>query len=147
MRGIGKFPSECGKSTARRGPGVIEPDLTRRVIGCAMRVHSALGPGLLESAYEACLCREMSIAGIAFRRQVPLLVEYGGVRLDCAYRLDLLVEEALIVELKCVDTLLPIHHAQLLTYMRLARRRFGLLVNFNVAHLRDGVRRAIREAP
>ena len=99
MRGIGKFPSECGKS----------------------------------------------IAGIAFRRQAPLLVEYGGVRLDCAYRLDLLVEEALIVELKCVDTLLPIHHAQLLTYMRLARRRFGLLVN--VAHLRDGVRRAIREAP
>ncbi len=122
----------------------MEPDLTGQVIACAMRVHTTLGPGLLESAYEACLCRELAISGLSFRRQVPLVIEYGGLRLDCAYRLDLVVENAIVVELKCVDTLLPIHQAQLLTYVRLSEKRMGLLVNFNVAHLRDGIKRIIR---
>ncbi len=122
----------------------MEPDLTGQVIACAMRVHTTLGPGLLESAYEACLCRELAISGLSFRRQVPLVIEFGGLRLDCAYRLDLVVENAIVVELKCVDTLLPIHQAQLLTYVRLSEKRMGLLVNFNVAHLRDGIKRIIR---
>jgi GxxExxY protein len=121
----------------------VEPDLSGRVIACAMRVHSALGPGLLESAYEACLCRELALEGPSFRRQVPLVVEYGGMRLDCAYRLDLVIEDTLVAELKCAETLLPIHHAQLLTYLRLSGKRFGLLINFDVAHLRDGIRRAV----
>ena len=127
--------------------GLVEPELTRQVIACALRVHSALGPGLLESAHETCLCRELALAGLSFRRQVPLTVEFGGVRLGCAYRMDLVIEDALVVELKCVDSILPVHHAQLLTYLRLSRMRFGLLVNFNVARLRNGVKRAVLDPP
>ena len=119
------------------------PALTRQIIASAMKVHSALGPGLLESAYEACLCRELALSGLAFRIQVPLTVPYEGLRLDCAYRLDLVIEEKVIAELKCVEDLLPIHHAQLLTYLRLSGKPVGLLVNFNVAHLRDGIRRVV----
>ncbi|MCW5593372.1 MAG: GxxExxY protein [Burkholderiales bacterium] len=111
-----------------------------------MKVHSAPGPGLPESAYEACLCRELALSGLAFRRQVPLIVSYEGLHLDCAYRLDLVIEEKVIAELKCVEDLLPIHHARLLTYLRLSGKRGGLLVNFNVAHLRDGTRRVIAQS-
>ena len=107
--------------------------LTERVIGLAIEVHRALGPGLLESAYEECLCLELERAGFGYARQVPLPVVYKGRRLECGYRLDVVVESALILEIKSVEQLLPIHDAQLLTYLRLSRQKVGLLVNFNTA--------------
>ena len=113
-------------------------ELSNRVIGCAIEVHRTLGPGLLESAYEQCLARELALAGISFEVQVPLPVEYKGVRLDCGYRVDLLVEKKLIVELKVVEKFLPIHIAQILTYMKLAQVSVGLLINFNVELLKEG---------
>ena len=115
--------------------------LTAKVIGCAMEVHRALGPGLLESAYEHCLAHELGLTGMPFRRQVELPVRYKGEALDCGYRIDLLVDEQLVIELKSVDALLPIHQVQLLTYLRLTRCRTGLLINFNVALLKQGIRR------
>jgi GxxExxY protein len=115
--------------------------LTEKVIGLAIEVHRQLGPGLLESAYEECLCLELQEAGLAFRRQVPLPITYKSVRLDCGYRLDLLIEDQLILELKAVEGLLPIHEAQVLTYMKLSGFRTGLLLNFNSAVLKNGIRR------
>lgn len=117
--------------------------LSKRVIGCALEVHRALGPGLLESTYEQCLARELSLAGIAFALQSPLPVEYKGVKLDCGYRVDVLVEGRLIVEIKSIERLLPIHEAQLLTYMKLAHIPVGLLMNFNVRLLKEGLRRFV----
>jgi len=107
-------------------------ELSKRVIGCAIEVHRALGPGLLESAYRQCLAHELSLSNVTFRMEVPLPVRYKETLLDCGYRIDLLVESDLILELKTVETLLPIHHAQLLSYMRLAKVPVGLLINFNV---------------
>jgi GxxExxY protein len=104
-------------------------------------VHRALGPGLLESAYEACLCRELALRGMTFERQLPVALTYKGMRVDCGYRIDVLVNEHIIVELKSVERLLPIHAAQVLTYMKLASVSAGLLVNLNVTALRDGIRR------
>ena len=118
-------------------------ELSKRVIGCAIEVHKELGPGLLESTYEQCLAHELSLAGIRFRPQVALPVPYKEIRLDCGYRVDLLIDDALIVELKAVDQLLAIHEAQLLTYMKLAGVQTGLLVNFNVRRLKDGIRRFV----
>jgi GxxExxY protein len=115
--------------------------LTEKVIGLAIEVHRQLGPGLLESAYEECLCLELQEAGLAFRRQVPLPIVYKSVRLDCGYRLDLVIEDQLILELKSVEGLLPIHEAQVLTYMKLSGVRTGLLVNFNSVVLKNGIRR------
>ena len=115
--------------------------LTEKVIGLAIEVHRQLGPGLLESAYEECLCLELQEAGLAFRRQVPLPITYKSIRLDCGYRLDLLIEDQLILELKSVEGLLPIHEAQVLTYMKLSGVRTGLLLNFNSAVLKNGIRR------
>jgi GxxExxY protein len=117
--------------------------LTEQVIGAAIEVHRVLGPGLLESAYEECLCYELKQRGVAFQRQVPLPVTYKAVRLDCGYRLDLFVQESLIVELKTVERLLPIHEAQLLTYMKLKAVRTGLLLNFNVPVLKNGIKRLV----
>jgi GxxExxY protein len=117
--------------------------LTEKVIGLAIAVHRELGPGLLESAYEECLCYELKDRGIAFTRQVPLAVNYKGVRLDCGYRIDLIVERTLLLEIKAVEKLLPIHDAQILTYLRLSRIRVGLLMNFNTVVLRDGIRRIV----
>jgi GxxExxY protein len=117
--------------------------LSGAVIGLAIEVHRALGPGLLESAYEECLCFELQQARIPFRRQVPLPVTYKAVRLDCGYRLDLLVEERLVVELKTVERLMPVHDAQLLSYLRLGGYRAGLLLNFNVSVLKDGLKRIV----
>ena len=117
--------------------------LSGAVIGHAIEVHRALGPGLLESAYEECLCFELKQAGIPFRRQVPLPVTYKAVRLDCGYRLDLLIEERLVIELKTVERLMPVHDAQLLSYLRLGGYRAGLLMNFNVSVLRDGLKRIV----
>jgi GxxExxY protein len=118
-------------------------DLSRRVIGFAIEVHKSLGPGLLESAYEECLCHELEEAGIPFHKQVPVPVRYKGVRLECGYRLDVIVGGRLILELKSVERLLPIHDAQLLTYLRLTGIRTGLLMNFNSLVLKDGIKRLV----
>ena len=115
--------------------------LTGKVIGAAIEVHKALGPGLLESAYEECLCHELALREIPFERQKELPVEYKGARLDCGYRLDVVVANNLILELKACEELQPIHHAQLLTYLKLTGIKFGLLINFNVPLLRDGIKR------
>jgi GxxExxY protein len=115
--------------------------LTERVIGAAIEVHRSLGPGLLESVYEECLCYELHVTGLRYLRQDELPVTYKSVRLDCGYRMDLVVEEALVVELKTVEKLMPIHEAQLLTYLRLSGIRTGLLVNFNTPVLIQGLKR------
>ncbi len=116
-------------------------EITEKIIGAAIAVHRALGPGLLESAYEACLAWELSQRGLRFARQKELPVVYHDVRLDCGYRIDFLVEDQVIVELKSVEKLLPIHEAQLLSYLKLAGRKVGLLINFNVKLLKNGVKR------
>ncbi len=117
---------------------LLHEQLTESVIGAAVGVHRALGPGLLESAYEECLCHELHLRGIAFERQAALPVEYKGVKLDCGYRLDLIVENALILEVKCVEHVLPVHEAQLLTYLKMTGKRVGLILNFNVPALTRG---------
>jgi len=119
--------------------------VTEQIIGACIEVHRLLGPGLLESAYEQCLCRELSLRSILLRRQVPLPVDYKGVSLDCGYRIDVLVSEHVVVELKAVDHLQPVHLAQVLTYLKLGGYRTGLLVNFNVTTLKRGLRRLARE--
>ncbi len=117
--------------------------LTEKVIGACIRIHRALGPGLLESAYEECLCYELGAGGICFERQKPLPVRYESVLLDCGYRLDVVVDGQLVIELKTVEKFLPIHDAQLLTYLKLSGLTLGLLINFNVPVLKDGVRRLV----
>jgi GxxExxY protein len=117
--------------------------ITEQVIGAAIEVHRALGPGLLESAYEECLCHELRLRGVAFERQRPLPVEYKGTKLDCGYRLDLLVADVVVVEIKAVESIEPIHEAQLLTYLKLGGWTLGLLINFNVPVLKDGIRRRV----
>src|SRR5438552_11213607 len=117
--------------------------LTDSVIGSAIEVHRALGPGLLESTYEMCLCRELSIRGIRFERQVPISVEYKGVQLECGYRADLIVAGRVLVEIKAIDSLLAIHDAQLLSYLKLGGWKIGLLINFNVDLLKHGLRRRV----
>jgi len=118
-------------------------ELSRRMIGCAIEVHRNLEPGLLESTYRQCLACELSHAGVPFQMEVPLPVRYKDVLLDCGYRIDLLVRSDLIVEIKSVETLFPIHQAQILTYMRLARIPIGLLMNFNVTKLQNGIKRFV----
>ena len=115
--------------------------ITERIIGCGIAVHRGIGPGLLESAYEECLCYELSQAGLSFERQVPLPVIYKGVKLDCGYRMDIVVEASIIVEIKAVQGLLPIHEAQLLSYLRMYGKRVGLLMNFHAAVLKNGLKR------
>jgi len=117
--------------------------VTGEIIGAGIEVHRALGPGLLESAYEACLCRELSLRKVAFERQRSLAVVYKGLSLDCGYRVDLLVAESVVVEIKAVERLLPIHDAQLLTYLKLGGWKVGLLMNFNVPILKRGIRRRV----
>jgi len=129
--------------SARTSSKLIHAELTDAIIGAAIEVHRALGPGLLESAYEECLCRELSLRGLKFRRQVELPVEYKGVKLDCGYRVDVIVDEKVIVELKSVDRFEKVHEAQLLTYMRLSGKRVGLLFNFNSAVLSSGMIRRV----
>jgi GxxExxY protein len=118
-------------------------DVTRRIIGAAMHVHTALGAGLLESTYSACLCHEFLSRGMQFEHQVRLPVAYNGITVDAGYRIDFLVENCVIVELKAVEKLLPIHKAQLLTYLKLSGHRVGLLINFNVPHLRQGIKHVV----
>jgi GxxExxY protein len=118
-------------------------ELSRSVIGRAIEVHRNLGPGLLESIYRQCLACELSHAGIPFQMEVPLPVRYKDILLDCGRRIDLLVGDNLNVEIKSIETLLPIHHAQILTYMRLAKLPLGLLINFNVPKLQNGIKRFV----
>jgi GxxExxY protein len=117
--------------------------LTEKIIGLAIEVHRGLGPGLLESAYEECLCYELGESGMSFKRQVPLPVVYKSVKLDCGYRMDIVVDNRLVLELKTIEKILPIHEAQLLTYLKLGRLRTGLLLNFNTPVLKDGIRRLV----
>ena len=122
---------------------LLAEQITEAIIGAAIEVHRLLGPGLLESAYEECLCHELSLRGLSFERQVPLPVIYKGVKLDCGYRLDIVVADQVVVELKTVDALLPVHEAQLLTYLKLSGKRIGLLLNFHVEVLRNGIKRRV----
>ena len=117
--------------------------LSKEIINAAIEVHREVGPGLLESAYEACLCHELALRNILFKRQVPLPVEFKGIHLDCGYRLDILVDDLVIVELKAIETLRSIDEAQLLTYLRQKKLWLGLLINFNVERLRTGIKRLI----
>jgi GxxExxY protein len=122
-------------------------ELTNKVIGAAIEVHKTLGPGLLESTYERCLCHELRLRGIPFTSQVPLRVVYKGEKLDCGYQMDLVVENAIVLELKSCEKLEPIHQAQLLTYLKLSGFKLGLLLNFNVPAMRDGIRRIVNALP
>jgi GxxExxY protein len=119
--------------------------LSNVIIGAGILVHKALGPGLLESSYEACTAYDLTERGIPVERQVPLPIQYKGVRLDCGYRLDMVVDRRIIVEFKSVTNLVPIHDAQMLTYLRLSNLTVGLIMNFNVVLLKDGIRRIVRE--
>ena len=118
-------------------------EVTGKIVDSAMKVHSVLDPGLLEGAYEACLRHELTRRGLKVQNQASLPVEYDGVLVDAGYRLDLLVEDLVIVELKAVERLAPIHEAQLLTYLKLSRKKVGLLLNFNVVQMKDGIRRMV----
>lgn len=117
--------------------------LTGKVIACAIEVHRTLGPGLLEATYEQCLAHELNLVGIPFELQCPLPVQYKGIRLQCGYRVDVFVDGRLIIELKSVETILPVHQAQLLTYLRLSKCHTGLLINFNVSQLKQGLKRMV----
>jgi len=118
--------------------------LTEKIIACAIEVHRHLGPGLLESIYEECFCKELQLQGMVFDNQVTLPVEYKGLQLDCSYRMDVVVDRKVVVEIKCVEKILPVHEAQLLTYLKLSGLKVGLMVNFNSALLKDGIKRLVR---
>lgn len=118
-------------------------DITDAIIGSAIEVHRNVGPGLLESAYESCLCHELELRGIAFQRQLDMSISYKGLELEKAYRVDLLVMDQVVVELKVVDSLQLVHEAQLLTYMRFAQKRIGLLINFKTKLLKNGIKRMV----
>ena len=137
-RGTDEFTTEDTESTEE---AMGNDPFTAQVIGCAIEVHRALGPGLLKSTYQQCLAHELRLKGIPFKLEHPVPVEYKGVRLDCGYRIDVLVDNRLILELKAVGSVDGIHKAQLLTYMKLAGIRTGLLINFNVQKLTDGIQR------
>lgn len=122
---------------------VPENELSQRILGAAIEVHRALGPGLLENVYRECLAHELTLRGLRFEREKRLPVRYKGVHLDCGFRLDFVVEGSVVLELKTVEALLPVHASQLLTYLKLTGCRLGLLVNWNVPVLRDGVRRVV----
>ena len=118
-------------------------EVTGKIVDSALKVHSVLGPGLLEGAYEACLQHELTTRGLMVQSQASLPVEYDGILVDAGYRLDLLVEDLVIIELKAVERIAPIHEAQLLTYLKLSRKKVGLLLNFNVVQMKDGIRRMV----
>lgn len=118
-------------------------ELSGKIIELAMKVHSTLGPGLLESTYEACLVHELKKAGLKVLSQIALPVFYDGITIELGYRIDLLIEDEIIVELKSIDKFTPVHQAQLLSYLKLSGKRLGLLINFNVLHLKDGIKRII----
>jgi GxxExxY protein len=116
-------------------------EITQKIIGCAIQVHKSLGPGLLESAYEECLSYELIKNGLNIKRQQPTPVVYKEIKLECGYRIDILVENSVVIELKVVDEFNPVHEAQILTYMKFSKKSLGLLINFNVTTLKDGIKR------
>jgi len=120
-----------------------ENELTDRIIGAAIEVHRHLGPGLLEAVYEECLCYELSQMGLRFNRQVHLPINYKGIKFESAYKMDLVVEDAIVIEIKAIEELLPVHAAQLLTYLKSSNKRVGLLLNFNVPILKSGLKRIV----
>jgi GxxExxY protein len=122
---------------------MIENEISNKIIGCAVQVHKVLGLGLLESAYEECLASEFRAQGLNFERQKPVPVIYRDVKLDCGYRLDFLVEDRVIVELKAIDVVPPVAYAQLLTYLKMTNKRLGLLINFHVVQLKQGIKRVV----
>ncbi len=122
-------------------------EISHRIIGAAIEVHRNLGPGLLESAYQSCLAFELKQLGVKLEEQKPLPVIYKDMRLDCGYRLDLVVEDEIIIEVKAIEKLVPIHEAQLLSYLRLAKKRVGFLMNFHVPVLKNGLKRIVNEFP
>ena len=124
-------------------PVYYDKELTEKIIACAMEVHRYLGPGLLESAYEECLCHELDLHGVSFERQRPLPLEYKGVKLDCGYRMDIVVNNRVVTELKCVERITSIHEAQLLTYLRLSKIKTGLIINFYTGVLKHGIKRLV----
>jgi GxxExxY protein len=124
--------------TPGSGGKLIYQELTEQIIGGAIEVHKAIGPGLLQSVYQECMCREMNLRGLRFQREVKVPVIYKGVALDCGYRLDMIVEDTVILELKSADRIIPVHEAQLLTYLKLLDRPVGFIINFNVPVLRSG---------
>jgi len=121
--------------------------ITETIIGSSINIHRELGPGLLESAYEACLVYDLTKTGLKVEQQKPLPITYRGIKLDCAYRIDLLVDNLVIVEIKSLDNILPIHKVQLLSYLRLSDIKLGLLINFNVDVLKDGIVRIVNNFP
>ena len=143
--------SKPERAEEAEGKGVLRASaldrLTEEIIGAAIEVHRHTGPGLMESAYEECLCYELSQLGLHFKRQVPLPLSYKGIKLDCGYKMDLVVEDAVILELKTVDQLLPVHSAQLLTYLKLTGKKVGLLLNFNEPILKKGIKRLVNYFP
>ncbi len=147
MRVDSKSKPEDAEGSENRGSKwkvrFADNELTNKIIAAAIEVHRTLGPGLLESAYEECLCYELSQIDLRFERQVETPILYKGLRLDCRYRIDLLVEDSVVVELKSVEELMPIHSAQLLTYLKSTGRQVGLLINFNVPALRHGLKRVV----
>lgn len=122
---------------------LLESDLTNEILAAAIEVHRVLGPGLLESVYEQCMCRELKLRNVPYECQVPLPLIYKGDRVEAGFRIDLLVSDQVVVEIKAVEKLLPVHDAQLLTYLKLTKRRVGLLINFNVPLLKEGIRRRV----
>jgi GxxExxY protein len=131
------------EEAAGMAPKLRYEDLTEQILGAAIEVHKSLGPGLMESVYEECLCHELNLRGLRFERQVIVPVAYKGVKLDCGYKLDLLIESTVILELKCVDRITSVHEAQLLTYMKLLNKPVGFVINFSVAVLRAGIVRRV----
>ncbi len=136
-----EFKRKGTQSTRKGTLSMDENDLSGVIIGCGMRVHTALGPGLLESAYEECLYYELKKKGLNVGKQIPLPLIYEEVKLDCVYRLDLIVKNKVIIEVKSVESINPIHSVQLLTYLKLANCKLGLILNFNVLHLKEGIKR------
>jgi GxxExxY protein len=129
--------------TLDRDGNLVHGQITNNILSSAYRVHSKLGPGLLEKPYRACLCHELRRINLHVETEKLLPVEYDGLIIDLAYRIDILVEDVVVVEVKSIEAILPVHEAQLLSYLKLSKKRVGLLLNFNVAHLRDGIRRRI----
>ena len=147
MRQQSKPESAEGAEVTCVSPGAGINRLTEQVIGAAIEVHRVMGPGLMESAYEECLCYELSQRGLGFQRQVDLPLTYKGIKLDCGFRMDVVVEDAVVLELKTVDQLLPVHSAQLLTYLKLSGKKVGLLINFNEPVLKKGLKRLVNHFP
>ena len=143
LREIKWFTTKRTKGEDKRIESMKFDQLSNSIIRCALEVHRQLGPGLLESTYEQCLAHELKIAGIPFKLQHSISVNYKEIKIDCGYRVDVFVDNSIIIELKSVDKLLPIHQAQLLTYMKLSGISIGLLMNFNEKYLKDGIKRMV----